>query len=217
MEPEFWHARWAQQQIGFHQPDGHPMLARHWPTLAPAPDARVLVPLCGKTPDMLWLARRGHAVTGFELDDRAARDFFTEHDLHAQAERVESFTRYRAGRIDIWVGDFFAADSHTVGRFGYFYDRAALIALPPAMRDAYIKQLFSLLDARARGLLITLDYDQNAMQGPPFAVPDSEVRTHFAQTQVETIDSDHGLAGQGMLHNRRVQDASEHVFSIRCR
>jgi len=214
MEHEFWHERWAQQQIGFHQPDGHPMLARHWPGLDLAPTARVLVPLCGKTPDMAWLARRGHGVVGIELSAVAAADFFATQQLEPQIEQIGAFTRYRASGIEIWVGDFFAADTRLLGRFECFYDRAALIALPPAMRGDYVTHLHGLLETAARGLLITLDYDQNEMKGPPFAVPENEVRRHFAAATVENIDSDHGRAGQGMLHNRRVKNASEHVYRI---
>ena len=214
MDHDFWHERWDQQQIGFHQPEGHPMLATHWPTLAIAPGTSVLVPLCGKTPDLRWLARQGHSVTGIELSERAAQDFFDEQELTATVEHLGCFSRYSAAGIDIWVGDFFAADIATLGRFEAFYDRAALIALPEQMRGDYVQHLNRLLIPAAEGLLITLDYDQNEMKGPPFAVPDSEVRRHFQHATVERIDSDHGRAGQGMLHDRRVKNASEHVYRL---
>jgi thiopurine S-methyltransferase len=214
MDHDFWHERWDQQQIGFHQPEGHPMLATHWPTLDIAPGTPVLVPLCGKTPDLRWLARQGYPVTGIELSERAAQDFFEEQQLVPTVDREGSFNRYSAAGIDIWVGDFFAADIATLGRFEAFYDRAALIALPQEMRADYVRHLSGLLAEDANGLLITLDYDQNEMKGPPFAVPESEVRQHFDDATVDLIDNDHGRAGQGMLHNRRVKNASEYVYRI---
>ena len=56
------------------------------------------------------------------------------------------------------------------------YDRAALIALPPGTRERYADLLCRHLPDGCRGLLVTLAYDQNEMDGPPFSVPDSEVR-----------------------------------------
>lgn len=219
MEPEFWHERWEQQQIGFHQPAGHPMLATYWPRLDLANDARVLVPLCGKTPDLLWLAERGHTVTGIELSERAAADFFSEQGLESTIAPVGSFERHQArhgaGRIEILVGDLFAAESATLGVFDAIYDRAALIALPPAMRTDYVAHLHGLLTDKAAGLLITLDYDQNAMNGPPFAVSESEVRAHFEPTaQVERLHVSGNLAGEGMLAKRRVPQAYESIYQL---
>lgn len=222
MEAQFWHERWDQQQIGFHQPGGHPMLPAYWPQLGLGADARVLVPLCGKTPDLLWLAERGHAVTGIELSRRAAVDFFDEHGLDCTVAPVGSFerhqARYGAGHIEILVGDFFAADSATLGVFDAFYDRAALIALPSDLRADYVAHLHGLLGANAPGLLITLDYDQNTMKGPPFAVPDSEVRSHFEPIAgIQRLHSSDNLAGQGMLERRRVPAAYEYVYQLRSR
>ncbi|MBB4815130.1 hypothetical protein HNP03_003766 [Pseudomonas rhodesiae] len=78
MEPEFWHDRWATNQIGFHQSDINPYLLRHWPSLALAHGAQVLVPLCGKSLDLIWLASLGHRVLGVELSEQAVQTFFSE-------------------------------------------------------------------------------------------------------------------------------------------
>lgn len=63
---------------------------------------------------------------------------------------------------------------------GAFYDRAALIALPPEMRERYAGHLQAVLPTRSLGLLVTIDYPQAEMAGPPFAVPDEEVRGYYA-------------------------------------
>jgi thiopurine S-methyltransferase len=44
MDPEFWHARWQQRQIGFHQAEVHPLLQQFWPRLNLSRDSDVLVP-----------------------------------------------------------------------------------------------------------------------------------------------------------------------------
>ncbi len=57
MDPDFWHERWKNQDIGFHQPDFHALLQKYWPRLEIPAAAPVFVPLCGKSLDMVWLAQ----------------------------------------------------------------------------------------------------------------------------------------------------------------
>jgi thiopurine S-methyltransferase len=84
MQPEFWHKKWASNQIGFHLPQVNPYLQRFWPDLNLSSHARVLVPLCGKSLDLLWLAGRGHRVLGIELSEKAVEGFFSEQQLQPQ-------------------------------------------------------------------------------------------------------------------------------------
>ncbi|MGB5485800.1 MAG: thiopurine S-methyltransferase, partial [Lysobacterales bacterium] len=65
MEIKDWHSRWESGNTGWHQPGGSSALRKFWPGLHPG--GRVLVPLCGKSPDLLWLAKQGYDVTGVEL------------------------------------------------------------------------------------------------------------------------------------------------------
>ncbi len=59
------------------------------------------------------------------------------------------------------------------------YDRAALVALPADLRPGYVGHTQSLLKTRAMQLLITLEYDQSAANGPPFSVLPDEVKAHW--------------------------------------
>ena len=68
-----WIERWREGRTGWHEVDGSALLRRHWPRLVRG--SRVLVPLCGKSVDMLWLASQGLEVTGVELSEIAARAF----------------------------------------------------------------------------------------------------------------------------------------------
>jgi len=174
MQPGFWHQRWHNDQIGFHRPDVHPALATFWPHVAGDARSPVLVPLCGKSLDLHWLDRRGHAITGVELSEKAVRDFFDEAGLDPERELSGSLSRWRSGPIEIYAGDFFAWQAEQP--FDLFYDRAALIALPPEMRPQYLQHLRAQLADDAQGLLITLEYDQQQMEGPPFAVHEPELQ-----------------------------------------
>ncbi|MGU9829762.1 thiopurine S-methyltransferase [Pseudomonas sp. LF242] len=176
MEPKFWQERWASNQIGFHLPEVNPYLQRHWPKLALAEGAKVLVPLCGKSLDLMWLASLGYRVLGVELSEQAVEAFFSEQGLMPRISQRGVFKVYRADLIEVWCGDFFALDAEALADCSALYDRAALIALPPLMRAQYAEHLNALLRPGCQGLLITLDYDQTQKAGPPFAVADEEVK-----------------------------------------
>ena len=189
MEPAFWHKRWADNQIGFHQGQVNPYLQAHWPALGLAPGSRVLVPLCGKSLDLAWLAGQGYRVLGVELSRRAVEDFFREHGLEPEVREQGAFEVWRHGDVELWCGDFFALRAEDVGDCVGLYDRAALIALPSQMRAKYMEALSALLPARCRGLLVTLDYDQSLLDGPPFSVGDEEVRQGLAGWYLDELEA----------------------------
>ncbi|WP_432754405.1 thiopurine S-methyltransferase [Pseudomonas sp. WMBT8] len=180
MESTFWHDRWARNQIGFHLPEVNPYLQRHWPGLGLVGGARVLVPLCGKSLDLMWLAQQGCQVLGVELSEKAVEEFFQEQCLAAQVSQRGSFKVYQAGTIELWCGDFFELSREDVAGCAALYDRAALIALPPLVRERYAAHLQAIAPQVQSGLLISLDYEQALKAGPPFAVSDEEVRRLLA-------------------------------------
>lgn len=192
MEPKFWQERWARNQIGFHLPEVNPYLQRHWPKLALAEGAKVLVPLCGKSLDLMWLASLGYRVLGVELSEQAVEAFFSEQGLMPRISQRGVFKVYQADLIEVWCGDFFALDAEALADCSALYDRAALIALPPLMRAQYAEHLNALLRPGCQGVLITLDYDQTQKAGPPFAVTDDEVKvllgSHWTVQVVEEQD-----------------------------
>lgn len=215
MQPEFWHKRWASNQIGFHLPEVNPFLQRFWPSLSVEEGARVLVPLCGKSLDLLWLAQQGHEVLGVELSEKAVEDFFKEHHFDPNVSEQGPFKVYRAGSIELWCGDFFELTAGDVADCSALYDRAALIALPPAMREKYALHLNRILPRESRGLLISLDYDQAQIDGPPFAVLDDEVQTLFGSAWTLKILEDQDiLAESAKFVERGVTRLEERVYRI---
>ncbi|QHF04396.1 thiopurine S-methyltransferase [Pseudomonas asturiensis] len=172
MDAEFWQQRWSTGQIGFHQAEVNEDLRTFWPELALEQGARVLVPLCGKSQDMSWLIEQGFYVVGVELSQTAVEGYFVGRQP-PQVRRCGGFSVYCGPGIEIWCGDFFALTSEAIGRCAAFYDRAAMIALPSDMRERYVRQLEQLMPSVCRGLLITLDYDQSELEGPPFSVPET--------------------------------------------
>ncbi len=204
MKAEFWHERWSRQEIGFHRKQVHPLLEQFFDRLRPEHHT-IFVPLCGKSIDMLWLADHGLHVVGSELSKLAVSTFFEENKLTQEALNTEPLQGFRSERVLLWQGDYFALSAHHLNGASCFYDRAALVALPADMRIKYVGKLNSLMPKNAEGLLITFDYDQTQMDGPPFAVPSLEVYQLFADeweitncSQQDVIKTHPGLQARGL-------------------
>lgn len=205
MEADFWLARWREGRTHFHQERVEPLLQKYWPNLDVPAGARVLVPLCGKSLDMVWLAAQGLRVLGVELSPLAVAQFFEGQGVTPEVRESALGTHYRAGDIEILCGDIFALDAETLGSCEAAYDRAALIALPTDMRPDYVQHVYGQLAAGYRGLLMTLDYPQAQMDGPPFSVDDAEVQGLFkGHTQAKVIDQRDILAKEPKFAQRGV-------------
>ncbi len=76
MDRDFWHQKWADNDIGFHEGQPNALLVRQLHRLALAPGARLFVPLCGKSQDIPWLVGQGFRVIGAELSPVAVEQFF---------------------------------------------------------------------------------------------------------------------------------------------
>lgn len=173
---ENWIERWQEGRTGWHEPEGNTGLKSHWSSMNAG--RRVLVPLCGKSPDLLWLARQGHEVIGVELSDIAVRGFFEDNGLKFDIERTGALPVFKATELPIAVfaGDYFQAE---VPSCDALYDRGALVALPDTLRSAYVEHCQRLLVADPDIMVITLEYDQSVVQGPPFAVMADEIAGYW--------------------------------------
>ncbi|MGV8950789.1 MAG: thiopurine S-methyltransferase [Cypionkella sp.] len=180
MDAQFWLERWQKGQTGFHEADVNPLLQSHIAALDLSPDARVFVPLCGKTRDIGWLLAQGHQVVAAELSRIAIDQLFADLGVTPEITDAGDLLRYHATGLTIFVGDIFALTPDLLGRVDAIYDRAALVALPPAMRRRYAAHIMA-LTATAPQLLICFSYDQTLADGPPFSVPAAEVTQLYGQ------------------------------------
>lgn len=189
MDADFWQQRWHNNETAFHQQSTNPYLQRFWPQIKPGKN--VFVPLAGKSRDMLWLAERGHQVLGIELSAAAIAAFFQEAGLSPQVTKNKTFEIWETANIRLLCGDFFDLDRSYLAAIETVYDRASLIALPAMMRARYASRMLSLLTPAAPMLLITLEYDQLEMNGPPFAVFEQEVRSLYEEAYAISLLLDH--------------------------
>jgi thiopurine S-methyltransferase len=216
MDANFWLERWTSNRIGFHQDRINPGLARFWPSLESSRGDRVFVPLCGKSHDMRWLLQQGYKVIGSELSPLAVEAFFSEYGLTPEIQPDQHYTRWKQDDIEILCGDFFQLDPSDVGAIDAFYDRASLIALTPAQRPAYARQLAELVRKDTPGLLITLDYNQLEMSGPPFAVSAAEVDRLFGNNfEITPVFSFDALEENPKFREKGLTELSEHAYLLK--
>ncbi len=199
MQHSFWQQRWEEDRIGFHLPETNPLLAKHFAALALQQNNKIFVPLCGKTLDLLFLKQRGLYVLGNELSPIAVDAFFTENNLrystknlskHKQTPESSDLTSYQSGTIEIIQGDFFTLEKADLENIDAIYDRASMVALPESMREEYANFLLHIVPKNIKILLITLEYDQNVKQGPPFAVSEQEIYHYYGNDfEISLIDT----------------------------
>lgn len=178
MEPEFWHERWKQRELGFNQAEPNALLVKHFKSLGLGEGDRVFLPLCGKTVDIHWVLAQGCRVAGVELSETAVSELFQELHLQPEVTPLEGMKRYSGPGLEIFVGDLFHLSASALGPVQAVYDRAAMVALPQDIRERYAAHLIE-ITGNARQLLITFTYDQTQMEGPPFSIPPKEIEDHY--------------------------------------
>lgn len=215
MQPQFWLDRWRTGQTAFHQSSVDRSLRRHWPSLEVGAGKRVFAPLCGKSLDLLWLRDQGLEVLGVELAAAAVEAFFLENGLPARRRAGVPFDAYEAPGICLLCGDFFTLTPELLGCVDAVYDRAALISWAPALRDGYVGHLATLVSPGTRMLLITLEYPQSQMAGPPFAVPCEEVaRLYAPQFDVREIARQDILPHEARLRAKGLTELFEVCYQL---
>ncbi|MEM7501958.1 MAG: thiopurine S-methyltransferase [Pseudomonadota bacterium] len=206
---QIWLERWREGRIGWHEAEGSPLLRRYWPRLMRG--STVLVPLCGKSQDLVWLARQGYDVVGVELSEIAVRAFFSEQELDFENTLDGALQCYRATALPvrIYQGDYFEFNG---GPFHAVFDRGSLIALPRADRPRYVMHTASLLEEGAYQLLVTLEYDDTVVQGPPYSVDERELSGYFPLLK-RVLSRNDIQTGSPKFRNAGLQEVMESVWT----
>lgn len=199
MDLHFWHHKWKTNEIAFHEPEANPVLVKHFNKLNLKQGNRVFVPLCGKTRDIAWLLSEGYQVSGAELIEMAVEQLFQELKIKPKISIANNLKHYTSTNIDIFVGDVFHVSKEILGPVDAIYDRAALVALPHESRKQYTTHLIKITN-HAPQLLVSYEYDQTLMDGPPFSVNNDEIKKHYSHsyhlTLLESTDVPGGLKGK---------------------
>ncbi len=160
--------------------------------------------------------------------DRHGFDVYTASQAHPTSQTLttsqthttpqtpgDAATVSDARALTVWCGDFFRLPPAATQTVGGIYDRASLIALPPDLKIAYAKKLTELSPIGTKTLLITLDYDQSEMSGPPFATPVHEVKALFGTTHtIKILHHRDSLADNPNLRARGVTALTTTVLML---
>jgi thiopurine S-methyltransferase len=210
MDAQFWHDKWQRREIGFHREHINPYLPAYFPTLGLQAGQTVFLPLCGKTRDVSYFLQLGLQLVGVELSEVAVKELFADLGVQPEISDLQGMRCYQTMLLRIFVGDFFELTAEHLGRIDAIYDRAALVALPLTMRQAYTKHLLN-LSHNASQLLITYEYDQYVVDGPPFSISQAEVEQHYAGAYaievLHTAEVEGGMKGK--------TSATEAVYCLR--
>jgi thiopurine S-methyltransferase len=215
MDADFWLERWEMGQTRFNQAAPNRLLTETWPRLALRPGCVVFVPLCGKSVDMVWLAERGHSVIGVELSEIAVTEFFAENGLVPDVREDGRSKVFTAGDYQLWCGDIFDMAADALTAVEAVYDRASLVALPPALRRRYATHLAAILPSAVTALVVAFEYDQAEMDGPPFAVTREQIADLFAGFDLRPLADDDGLDPNGDLAARGLTRLRETAVELR--
>lgn len=211
-DDNFWLEKWRNHELGFHLARVHPLLKRFYTATEPG---TVLVPLAGKSLDMLYL-KQTQPVLGVELSGVACQQFNEENSLNLSVDKLDKFTRYSSDQLELLQGNIFDLTAKEVNNCTQVYDRAALIALPLGQREAYIRHLMTILPRPIEYWLITLDYNQDEMSGPPYSVGPNLVRELFFEAaELTCLSRQSILRKEPGFASKGLQDLFESIYRIK--
>lgn len=215
VDNQHWLDRWNENRIGFHEAKVNRHLQTWFRRLVPEPGGRVFLPLCGKALDIHWIAQQGYEVVGVELSQLAIEAFFEESGLAFERSESDGFKVYQSPGIRLLQGDFFDLRADHLDGCSLAYDRAALIAMEQHHRPRYYQHMLSILPASCNMLLITLQYDQAEMPGPPFSVATDEVTQRYeAAFTIEILESEDIIDERPRWRKVGLTALQETVFSL---
>ena len=100
-----------------------------------------------------------------------------------------NLSHFHHPQIDLCVGDFFELTIEQLGQIDAIYDRAALVTLPEEMRSQYVKYLIQ-IGSDASLLLISFEYDQSMLAGPPFSISTQQLQDYYSsEYAIQLLDS----------------------------
>ena len=215
MHHDEWLDRWKQNRIGFHESIVNAHLCRYLPEFKLNQGDTIFMPLCGKAHDIAWLAQQGYQVVGIEISQIAIESFFSENNLRYQEFKSDRFILRKSGNVSLMQGDYFDLQPEDLSACRLVYDRAALIAIDEINRSRYCTHMLSIIPHATDQLLITLDYDQTKMSGPPFAVPDQEVHQYYDSAyKVDTVEVNDVLDERTRWRDQGLTTLTESVFTL---
>ncbi len=219
MEAIFWKKRWEKNGIEFHCCEVNAQLKNFWDELSVGREKQeaILVPLCGKSIDLLWLAQHDLRVDGIELSEIAVNAFFRENNLPFKHQIEPDFEHFYAGNIHIYLGDFFCAPKLR-RTYKLAYDNLGLCALSEDFRTRYVSTLSDLMAPGGKVLMNIVEHQPESSSEPPFSVSEMAMRDLFEKDfKVIVIDRKHRANGHPQVKDGRLSYFDDVTYLLTCR
>ncbi len=95
------------------------------------------------------------------------------------------------------------------------YDRASFIAFDDLGRERYARFVCDRMPSGAKLLLLTLEYPQDIMSGPPFSVGEAEVRQRFeGRYRVDLLETRDIIEKQPHFQAKGLPTLLAHAFLL---
>ena len=214
MDKEYWLKTWALKDIQFHsdQVDSH--LIEYIEKLKLQPGDLILVPLCGKTRDLMWLAKAGFRVIGVEISPIACEEFFSDFGITPNIIKTSSFTKYQYENITLFCGDIFNLNPNDLPNIRAIFDHRALIALPAPLRTKYVNHLLHCASDNHIKILLIVLHSSNEVKGPPFPISDQEIKILYGKDFEITKLSSENILLKEHLVRKGYDDLAQSVYLI---
>ncbi|MBC7539902.1 MAG: hypothetical protein H7281_13855 [Bacteriovorax sp.] len=205
---QFWSERWLNNQIGFHMNGPHKSLIEFIDLFKV--HKKIFVPLCGKSPDMIFLRQYGLEVIGVEFSEIAILDFIKENNLKMIKHEVRDLIFYEGDGFKIYQGNLFKLFEIDLAGVTCCYDRASMVAFNQQERVNYSQFLKDIVKDLTLILAPLLDYGEVLDAGPPFSVTARELNLLYGKNfELEVLRSDEtplrdNLKSKGAIYEKEV-------------
>lgn len=226
-----WSDKWSKNEVGWHIRRVNPYLQKHFQQMIPEANvgnmgSRILIPFCGKTVDMAFLAKCGFRVVGMDGVKKALDEFAKEQGVTKELVPIDLPPEMGADRYNAFAtlipaaegagepsppviliqGDFMdlgQAEADVLVPFDAAFDRGSLVAVEPKDRRKYASAMGRMIAPGGRVLLCAVEHDafKDGRLGPPFEVTEMDIRTLFSEefdvTPLERDDKPEEFADRG--------------------
>lgn len=174
----------------------------------------ILVPMCGDSADMVWLAEQGHNVVGIDISHLAIESFFSQATIAYNKIGNVYTSKNTPLNITIINENIFNTELLSTFSFDAIYDKGALVTVPHKHKPKYILRMHKLAP-RAKILLITAYYRQAPGYGaPPFLESVESVqslyREHYSFSLLEhKIGNDNQEKAKA-----QTSESQEHIVAL---
>ena len=193
---EFWSETfWSTGNLPWHLKEPNEFLVRHLDKLLNGrkpQDITILVPLCGKSIDLLFLKNQGLNIIGVEGNRLPINEFSRESGISFKQTTAAGVIVHESedAKLKIIQADFLTLNIPELeGNIDCVWDRAALNAIQVDHRDLYFQTMQRYLKASFRYLLSAYEYDASKGIGPPYSLPYSDVCQMFQDNaQIQKLE-----------------------------